>query len=317
MRKHLRYPDFLCIGAQKAGTSWLHRNLRPHPQLWLPPVKELHYFDSLWKLHPSIPDVWSRRWSRRAGRLLRRLKRRHLVADVESRWLLRYLFFPRNDRWYGSLFPDDPDLVVGEVTPTYAMLDADVVAHIATLMPRAKIIYILRNPVERSWSATAMKLENWFGTHIDRASDDEICSILSHQRIFQRADYLKHIDLWKQHFGKDNLFIGFYDDLLADPAAFLCRVFNFLGVESSDEQVPPNVRKPVDTRSYKAIPERYLQHLAGLHLDQIRTLNDHLPNEHTRRWLKEAEKHASPNLLSPLGLKGEDFVSTRMHNRRT
>ena len=41
----LMYPDFLGIGAQKAGTTWLHTNLRPHPQIWMPPIKELHYLD--------------------------------------------------------------------------------------------------------------------------------------------------------------------------------------------------------------------------------------------------------------------------------
>jgi hypothetical protein len=40
-------PDFLCVGAQKAGTSWLYRQLEPHPDFWMPPVKELHYFDQL------------------------------------------------------------------------------------------------------------------------------------------------------------------------------------------------------------------------------------------------------------------------------
>ena len=38
-------PDFLGIGAQKAGTTWLALNLGVHPQVWLPPIKELHYFD--------------------------------------------------------------------------------------------------------------------------------------------------------------------------------------------------------------------------------------------------------------------------------
>ena len=48
-----RLPDFLCIGAQKSGTTWLYHNLKQHPQVWLPPVKELHYFD-----HPhSIPSA--------------------------------------------------------------------------------------------------------------------------------------------------------------------------------------------------------------------------------------------------------------------
>ena len=35
-------PDFLCVGAQKGGTSWLYRQLEAHPDFWMPPVKELH-----------------------------------------------------------------------------------------------------------------------------------------------------------------------------------------------------------------------------------------------------------------------------------
>jgi hypothetical protein len=40
-----RSPDFLIVGAQRAGTSWTNRHLRRHPQIWTPPIKELHYFD--------------------------------------------------------------------------------------------------------------------------------------------------------------------------------------------------------------------------------------------------------------------------------
>ena len=134
------------------------------------------------------------------------------MLDTKSRWLIRYLFFPRNDRWYGTLFSDDPNLLVGEVTPSYAILDADVVAHMATLMPRAKIIYILRNPVDRSWSDAAMTLEKRFGTHIDRASDDDICSALKILKPVNRGDYLKHINLWTQHLAEDNIVIGFFDN---------------------------------------------------------------------------------------------------------
>ncbi|MHC4949030.1 MAG: sulfotransferase family protein [Planctomycetota bacterium] len=44
----LALPDFLGIGAQKAGTTWLYENLRAHPGLFLPETKELHYFDWAW-----------------------------------------------------------------------------------------------------------------------------------------------------------------------------------------------------------------------------------------------------------------------------
>jgi hypothetical protein len=38
-------PDFLCIGAQKAGTRWLYDQVAAHPGAWLPPIKELHFFN--------------------------------------------------------------------------------------------------------------------------------------------------------------------------------------------------------------------------------------------------------------------------------
>jgi len=48
------FPDFLVIGAQKAGTTWLFQNLRMHPQVWLPPEKEIHFFD----FPPPHPFLW-------------------------------------------------------------------------------------------------------------------------------------------------------------------------------------------------------------------------------------------------------------------
>ena len=42
-------PDFLGIGAQKAGTTWIHKNLSKHPDLYLPPEKEIHYWDIQYK----------------------------------------------------------------------------------------------------------------------------------------------------------------------------------------------------------------------------------------------------------------------------
>src|SRR3954451_6343376 len=47
MARDLPGPDFICIGAQKAGTGWLYEQLRAHPDFWVPPIKELHYFDRL------------------------------------------------------------------------------------------------------------------------------------------------------------------------------------------------------------------------------------------------------------------------------
>src|SRR5215208_8098181 len=46
-------PDFLCIGVHKGGTTWLYQQLDSHPDFWMLPLKELHYFDQLSCVHQS------------------------------------------------------------------------------------------------------------------------------------------------------------------------------------------------------------------------------------------------------------------------
>jgi len=64
--QRLPLPDFLGIGAQKAGTTWLYGNLQQHPQLFLPEPKELHYFD--WNFRRSLRS-YSRHFAPAAGRV--------------------------------------------------------------------------------------------------------------------------------------------------------------------------------------------------------------------------------------------------------
>lgn len=53
-----RLPDFLGIGAQKAGTTWLHANLAVHPEIFLPEAKELHWLDWNWHRGPHAYASW-------------------------------------------------------------------------------------------------------------------------------------------------------------------------------------------------------------------------------------------------------------------
>src|SRR5207247_10081781 len=73
-------PDFLSVGAQKGGTSWLYRQLESHPDFWMPPVKELHYFDEL----SRIPPVASARpRDDRDRRFLERIRRLSAKSHVD------------------------------------------------------------------------------------------------------------------------------------------------------------------------------------------------------------------------------------------
>jgi hypothetical protein len=128
MTPHER-PHFLGIGAQKAATTWLHRCLRAHPDLWLPPIKELHYFTH--RAHDLRRGVAGRLigqdW---VNRRLRRILKPRLLSDLRRldpaglRWDLRFFLGARSDTWYESLFGEGAGRVTGEITPEYSSLSA-------------------------------------------------------------------------------------------------------------------------------------------------------------------------------------------------
>lgn len=57
--QQLIFPEFLCIGSQKAGTTWLYENLRCHPELFLPDRKELNYFSSKYRFYGMPLNAYS------------------------------------------------------------------------------------------------------------------------------------------------------------------------------------------------------------------------------------------------------------------
>src|SRR5271154_1831472 len=100
-----RFPDFLGIGVQKAGTTWLDRALRNHPQIWLPPFKELHYFNGLHiRKHQNFA---ARGRTARAKAILDRYLARnapHRRNQEYLNYLQQLIQGPPTDAWYARIF---------------------------------------------------------------------------------------------------------------------------------------------------------------------------------------------------------------------
>ncbi len=124
------FPQFLCIGAEKAGSTWLYKNLKKHPEIWLPPVKEIHYFDEKEKL--GSVNIYKRFFDRDSSlnRRWRRILKNQLAKQLTTRpfdyqsmkWYSNYFFQRRNDRWYSSLFTNDKKQKTGDITPAYSTI---------------------------------------------------------------------------------------------------------------------------------------------------------------------------------------------------
>ena len=288
----MAYPDFLCIGARKSGTTWLQYNLRRSPGVWLPPQKELHYFDH------APPSLFQRLFARtahlrRARARLRKttlsLGRGSRLADLE--WAARVSLAPRNATWYGSLFPDDDTLVKGEICPGYARMSQERIAAVSDLMPRVKLVYLLRDPIECAWSSATShfaKKEGRMG--VEKAPAARIEAYLSSDHAVSHLRYAENLRNWQKIFPGEQIFVTFFDDLQSDPRGTFGRILRFLDLDDSEERIPANIdrKRGGRVRNRAEVPTRYRRLLARLYIDSLVELDAALGTEQTARWLVTA-----------------------------
>jgi hypothetical protein len=239
-------PDFLILGAQKAGTTALYAYLRWHPQITGPSWKEVSYFD------------------------------RH---------------YRRGRRWYRGHFPAlSRGCVVGEASPGYLFhpLAPD---RVAETVPHAKLIALLRDPVDRALShyhhEVALGREPLsFGDALDaepERTEGEEERLAGDPRYWSpawwdhtylaRGRYAEQLERWLAVFPPEQLLVVASEELAADPGAVYARVLEFLAAAPHDLAAYPRVYEQTysemhpDTRrrlvAYFAEPNRRLYELLG------------------------------------------------------
>src|SRR4029078_24437 len=124
------WPAFLCGGGQKGGASWPYRQLEPHPDFWMPPVKELHYLNSLNKTRRFHPP---RCRDQRDTSFLDSMKNLSGLSyiDLES---------------YGRLFEHKGSLVSGDISPAYSTVSDEIIQRVVNSFPNLKVIFLARDP---------------------------------------------------------------------------------------------------------------------------------------------------------------------------
>lgn len=230
----LRYPDFICIGAQKSATTWLYEQLRTHPDVWVPPHKEFQYFishhppqqnnkagsktiDSLavQKRHKAIINQIRKTLNREKKPTLSRLRETYCLSLIALR--------DETDEWYGRIFQAAPrGSVCGELSTTYALLPDAGVAHMVGLNPQVKIIFLMRDPIERSWSALRMQQR--------KGKTGAIESIIRQPIFMGFSDYVATIERYRRFVSPENMLLAYYEDVIDRPRELMEQICGFLGV---------------------------------------------------------------------------------------
>ena len=300
--------DFLGIGAQKAGTTWLWSVLKAHPDVWMPPKKELHYFDRD-PGYPSPSHLASNHFFQRligkedCNKEFRKHFKSYLLELINLKgwdtaaWNHHYYTGTYSDDWYFSLFKDGKTSVKGEITPSYSILSQNDIQRIKQLLPDLKIILILRNPIDRAWSQ--IRFDYMKGRIDSIQSLEKIKAKIKHPSQHLRSDYLRIIKNWSTSFEHDQIFIGFFDDVIKNPKKLILDISKFLKLDISKFEYSDTLASPKNISIKRDIPDEIEYYLAQKYYASIESLAKRFDNP-ASDWLQRAEEILKK---APSGLK--------------
>jgi hypothetical protein len=234
-RALVNLPDFLCIGAQKSGTSWLYKVLQEHPQIFMPPIKELHFFDRIGTSDSSLRY----RHHELARKLIAKEEGKGELADTN---LIRYLErIVAHDKvspdWYSDTFswPVAEGVRKGEITPSYLELSEPEVAYAREMLGPIKLIVIVRRPLDRELSQIRMRAQRSDGTKVPGTEEEWVRMHKQMTRRHERGSYSEGIPRWQSHFGRENMLILPYGEMRADPRGVLAQIEDFLDIRRLEQ----------------------------------------------------------------------------------
>lgn len=205
-----RFPDFLVIGPQRTGSSWLFRQLAKHPEILVPKEKETYYFSTLGQ--PEHEKFRYRTMSEFLGAAMVDSPLLHLRKLVRHK--LRYR--PR---------------IYGEATASNATVPLEVIEDICRINPSIKVVMMLRQPAGRARSHAKKALT----AHTDRRPDElefeEFDRFLRASGQVAKANCRQIIENWRSCLAPKNFMLAEFRRVAEAPQELLTEVQRFLGID--------------------------------------------------------------------------------------
>lgn len=244
--------DFMGIGAQKAGTTWLFERLRKHPEIHFPHIKEISFWNAHYPRSLKDPQYkrdmnWYRslfnHWETHTSlQVVDRLK-----AEPAKRLEYRRGWF---DSVMAALDPagstgakviealEEHDVQLskpapkqGEISPTYCYFeDPTTLPKIREFAPDVRIIYSVRHPFDRAWSSAQMAVKNSEMVP-DEASDQWYIDHFRSRLSLKYGDYERALTSWYSAFPKEQILLLRFEDIPGNPHAVLKACCQHIGVQ--------------------------------------------------------------------------------------
>lgn len=240
------WPDFVGIGAHRAGSTWLWSNLRRHPDIYMPGTKELHHFD----YHD---------------------RRQVLPFSKEGDRLLRYgaRFLPGKIQGRTS----------GEITPAYSTLPINQVRRIRDRFPDLRVIFVMRNPVDRAWSHAKQSVPPIYEKPLEDVTREELREFFDLPFVVNRGDYQRVLENWGTVFPDDRLFVGILEEMSSRPAEVFPELLGFLKVDPDWDVDWDTVHRPVNETSEVDMPQWVRKFLVDRYRPHVESVTKYLERE--------------------------------------
>lgn len=185
------------------------------------------------------------------------------------------LHFQKGQRWYTSFF-HDREKKCGEVTPTY--LDKpSVPGRVRDMNPDCRFLLILRDPIQRAFSAYRYKIQ-------DRGTDETFMAYLTNKpAAIDKGLYAKHLRNWMRIFPKEQFLVILLDDVKSDTKSVIHQIAEFLDVDEDGFRLPERD----DEKNVSFVPRHHRLYVMG---------------SKTANWLTKRNLDAPINLARSMGL---------------
>lgn len=260
----------------------------------MPPIKELRFLNEGNRIpHHSLKNLmFSSHWHNEALRrqllssVIRIIPRSGTPANRRGSeqflWTLKYTFRSHSFNWYSDIFPKDPNMRCGDISPLYYGIPESRIAELSEHNGNVKILVFVRNPIERVWSKAKMNLCAHRGRRLEDVPNSEFSEFCD--GVYRTwTPYAEAIELWKGYFPE--AFVGFFDLLKEDPERFFQDVCDFIGLDADIEI--PLMRERVNVGIHDELPVGLREYLRGQYHDEIKMLAECGRYEYPKLWLEE------------------------------